>query len=461
MWIRLWRVGAATLLGAVAGCAGVPLESGQKHVAELVRSQAGVTAPFDRTNTDQTVHEWLREPLPASTSVQIAMLRNPTLQAQFARLGFSAADVFEASRLSNPGLSLAVLLPQGGALGDKLTAGAGLSFSELLLRHVRTGIAESEYRRTQELVAASILDLAVDVQRAWFDCVGATQKAAVRRTIVESAQTSAELAERYHQAGNIDQLALQLQASAATEAQIAAQQAAGEMAEARARLQTLMGLTAEEASWSVPDSLPEPPTTEVNVPSLQTLARTQRLDLAAARSHVSATDQQLSATHHYRYLGPTDLGVAGEREADGSKRVGPSVSLALPVFNQGQGAIARAEAESAGARAAQQLVEAQIGNEVQLQADRMRLARAQAASYRDGLIPQREAVVARLQEQVNFMLTDTFNLLLAKQQEYAAYLGYIDAVQSYWSARTELMRAVGTRLPDEATPSMKNPQVQP
>ena len=461
MWIRLWRVSAASLLSFVAGCAGVPLQSGQTRVAELVQSQAGVTVSSERSDTDQSVRGWLREPWAVSTAVQIAMLRNPTLQMQFARLGVGAADVFEASRLSNPGLSLAVLLPLGGASGDKLTAGASLSFSELLLRHVRTGIAESEYRRTQELVAASILDLAVDVQRAWFDCVGATQKAAVRRTIVESAQTSADLAERYHQAGNIDQLALQLQASAASEAQIAAQQAAGDVTEARARLQALLGLTAEEASWSVPDSLPEPLTAELNVLKLQTLARTQRLDLAAARSHVSATDQQLLATHHYRYLGPTDLGVAGEREADGSKRVGPSVSLALPVFNQGQGAIARAEAESAGARAAQQLVETQIGNEVQLQADRMRLARAQAASYRDGLIPQREAVVARLQEQVNFMLTDTFNLLLAKQQEYAAYVGYIDAVQSYWSARTELMRAVGTRLPDEATPPMKKPQVQP
>ncbi len=461
MWIRLSRIGAATLFGSLVGCAGVPLESGQSRVAELVQSQAGVTVPVERTNTDQSVRGWLREPLSVSTAVQIAMLRNPTLQIQFARLGVSAADVFEASRLSNPGLNLAVLLPQGGAEGNKLNGGVTLSFSNLLLLRVRTRIAASEYRRTQELVAASILDLAVEVQRAWFDCVGASQQAAVRRTIADSARAVADLAERYHRAGNINQLALQLQASAASEALIASQQAAGEVTEARARLQALLGLTTEETSWSVPEILPEPLKTEVNVHSLQTAALAQRLDLAAARSHASATEQQLSATHRYRYFSPTDLGVIGEREADGSKRVGPSVSLALPVFNQGQGAIARAQADWASAHAVQQLFEAQIGNEVQLQADRMRLARANAMNYREGLIPQREAVVARLQEQVNFMLTDSFNLLLAKQQEYAAYVGYIDAVQKYWSARTELMRAVGARLPDEVTPATKNPQVQP
>ena len=461
MWSNYWCASAVTSIIAVAGCAGVPLESGQSRVGELVQARTGATASAQPTNVEQTVRESLREPLQVSTAVQIALLRNPTLQLQFARLGVSAADVFEASRLSNPGLSFAVLFPLGSASGNKLNAGATLSFSELLLRSVRSSIAASEYRRTQELVSASILDLASDVQRAWFDCIGATQLAAVWRTIDESAQSSAVLANRYYQAGNIDQIALQLQAAAASEAGIATRQATANVAEARTRFQTLLGLSPADGPWSVPNALPEPVTLEADVPSLQALALARRLDLAAARSQVAAAEQQLTVAHRYRFLSPTDLGVAGEREADGSKRIGPSVSLSLPVFKQGQGAIARAQAELVSARATQQLLETQIGNEVQLQAGRMRTAREQAASYREGLIPQRESVVARLQEKVNYMLTDTFSLLLAKQQEYAAYLGYIDAVQSFWSARVELMRAVGTRLPDDVTPAVTNPQVQP
>lgn len=461
MWIRYWRASAAALLIAVAGCAGVPLESGQTQVAELVQARSGATVSAEPPTVEQAVRESLHEPLQVATAVQIALQRNPTLQIQFAHLGLSAADVFEASRLSNPGLSFAVLFPIGSASGNKLNAGATLSFSDLLLRSVRGRIAASEYRRTQELVAASILDLTLDVQRAWFECVGATQRAGVRRSIDESARSSTELADRYLQAGNIDQLMLQLHAAAASEAHIAARQAAAEVAEASGRLRTLLGLNAADGPWSVPDAIPEPVTAEVDVPRLQTLALAQRLDLAAARSQVSAAEQQLTVAHQYRFLSPMGLGVAGEREADGSKRLGPSVSLSLPVFQQGQGAIARAQAELVSARATQQLLEAQISNEVQLQADRMRTAREQTTSYREGLIPQREAVVARLQEKVNFMLTDTFSLLLARQQEYTAYLGYIDAMQAFWSARVELVRAVGTRLPDDETPAVNNPQVQP
>ena len=461
MWIRLKRAAAITLLGALAGCAGVPLESGRSNVIDLVQKRSGSVVSAATTNRYQVEEDLRREPLQLATAVQLALLRNPTMQMEFARLGLSAADVFEASRLSNPGLSFAVLLPTGGAAGTKLSASASLGFSDLLLRRARTGIAQSEYQRTQELVAARILALAVDVQTAWFESVAATQRAAARRTIEESAQATAELAKRYLEAGNINQLTLQLQAAAASEAQIAAQQAAGEVMAARARLQALLGLNAAEAIWTLPDALPAPVADDVDVPNLQELAQANRLDLAAARSEAQAAEQQLQATRHYRYLGPTDAGPAGEREPDGSTRIGPSVSLSIPLFNQGQGAIARAQAALAAAQAARESLETRIGNEVQLQVDRMRLAGAMAASYRDGLIPQREAVVARLQEHVNFMLVDVFNLLQAKEQEYNAYLGYIDAVERYWSARMELVRAVGTRLPGVESLPVTSSKVQP
>ena len=472
MGIRFGRAAVAGALILAGGCAGVPIESGRTQVVELVQARAdsatskSVAASAPTVNAVQTrlpaegeqrVHDWLDEPLQVSTAVQIALLRNPELQQQFARLGISAADVFDVSRLSNPGLALAVLLPQGSATGNKWCAGATLGFRDLLLRHARTGMAKSAYRRTEELVAAAILNLGIEVQQAWFDCVGATQRAAVRQTIDEAAQSTVELARRYQHAGNVDQLTLQLHAAAASEARIASQRARGESAEARGRLQSLMGLSAAETQWTVPQTLPEPLATETSTTNLQSLAMTKRLDLAAARTQVSVLEQQLAATRHYRYLGASTVGVAGEREADGTRRIGPSLSLALPLFNQGQGAVARAIAELSAAHAAQRQIELQIGNDVQRQSDRMQLAREQAASFREGLIPQREAVVARLQEQVNFMLTDTFNLLLAKQQEYTAYEGYIEAVRSYWSARVDLMHAVGARLPDNE-PSETPPQ---
>jgi cobalt-zinc-cadmium efflux system outer membrane protein len=444
-------VAIATPLLLINGCASVPIGAGQDSVIESVRTRAGsavAESVVAQGTMDQRVREWLAEPLQADIAVQIAMLRNPELQLQFARLGISAAEVFDASRLTNPLLSFAVLRPRAAVSGTKQTAGATFGFSDLLLRSARRGVAASEYQRVQQLVAAAILNLAIEVQHAWLDCVDAAQRAAIRQTIAESAQTAAALATRYADAGNISQLTLQLRAAAASEAQIASQAALIEQSRARSRLQTLLGLGSDESQWMLPTTLPTPPAAEASAAQLQTIASAQRLDLAAAHSHAIALTRQLTATHRYRYLGTSEIGAVSEREADGTWRVGPSLTLALPLFNQGQGALARATAELNAARAAERALELQIGNEVQLQTERLHLAREQTTTYRESLIPQREAVVARLAEQANFMLTDTFNLLLAKQQEYSAYEGYVDAVHDYWVARAELTRAVGGRLPE-------------
>ncbi|MBK9251471.1 MAG: hypothetical protein IPM70_06030 [Proteobacteria bacterium] len=65
-------------------------------------------------------------------------------------------------------------------------------------------------------------------------------------------------------------------------------------------------------------------------------------------------------------------------------------------------------------------------------------------AYREGLIPEREAVVARLTEQANYMLVDSFAVLMARQQEYDAYAGYVDAQLKFWNAHVELQRAMGS-----------------
>src|SRR3546814_14294844 len=51
------------------------------------------------------------------------------------------------------------------------------------------------------------------------------------------------------------------------------------------------------------------------------------------------------------------------------------------------------------------------------------------------------------QRELNYMLVDVFELLSVRQQGFAAYGAYIDALRDYWIARAALARAVGRRLP--------------
>jgi cobalt-zinc-cadmium efflux system outer membrane protein len=450
-----WRAAIALLCVAITGCAGVPLEAGRTQSLELVRQR--VTAPVGDAAArsgaaqpdaavERQLSEWLASPLTLDAAVRIALLRNPQLQSAWAQLGLSAADVFEAGHLQNPGVSAALLMPLGDATGNKFSAGASLGFSELLLHRASKRMADAQFSGTQATVAYRILAVVSDTQRAWVDAVAASQRLAVRQSVREAAEVTADLAGRYAEAGNLNPLALQVQRAAASEARIAVRRAEAEFLDARTALLKQLGL-GTNVSWTLPQSLPAVGDDAALVLSrLQTQAREQRLDLIAARHQVDALTGRRDATRRYRYVTRGDIGASFEREAEGSRRLGPSASLELPLFQQGQGRVARADAELQQALGLQRELELAVDADVQQQLQRVALARDAAAAYHEALIPQREAIVARLQEQANYMLVDTFSVLLAKQQEYAAYDGYVDAVEDYWRSRVALLRAVGTQL---------------
>ena len=138
---------------------------------------------------------------------------------------------------------------------------------------------------------------------------------------------------------------------------------------------------------------------------------------------------------------------------------GPTLDLELPIFNQGQARVARAQAQLRLARARLAQLELSSANGVDLAAERVRVLSEVVRIHRDALIPERESVVARSQEEQNFMLIGIFEVIQAKTQEYDAYQGYLEAVRDYWLARVDLMRLVGARLPSEKQVSGTTPSV--
>lgn len=62
------------------------------------------------------------------------------------------------------------------------------------------------------------------------------------------------------------------------------------------------------------------------------------------------------------------------------------------------------------------------------------------------VVPLRENIVRFSQEQYDAMLLGVYQLIAAKQSEFAAYREYIEALRDYWIARSDLERAVGGRI---------------
>jgi len=441
-------VPTALLGAALSGCASLPADYGRGDVAVLLKDRGhDVSAPGAAAAARRLLAELSGKPLAAGDVVRLALINNPRLKAEYANLGFAAAEVYDAGRLSNPSLSASVLIPNVGGEANQVSFGLAQSFTNLLLLPSRSRFAEGEFERVKQEVGAQILNLAADTEVAYYRLVATLQMMTMREIVAKAAQASADLAQRFFDAGNINRLELALEQAAASQAQLDVLEARTDVTAARGALNRLMGLSATEDDWKVLDRLPAPLEDEDPLPELLKTADANRLDLAAARQRVSLFVDALGVTRRFRYLGEVEVGVETERETDRSRITGPTLALELPIFNQGKGRVAKADAALQEAEAELRLLEIEISNGVRRASADVAAAKARAEQYRQSLIPLREAIVARAQEEVNFMLKGQFELLLAKQQEYDAYQGYLEAVRDYWLGRVELAREVGAPLP--------------
>lgn len=436
---------------ALAGCAGAPPSPSSDQVDELVTSRTTISPQLaqPRNAPEFTLAPPPDGPLDVNEAVRIAFTNNPRLRTAYATLGIAAADVFDASRLSNPSLSLGALDSDVGGAMMRISAALVQNLSDALLLPARRELATAAARQRAFAVAADLWNLAQDVGAAYITAVGTHQRAALRALAARAMALSAELAQRYFDAGNINRLELTLATAAVGEAELNAAMAAADADAARIRLQQILGLHGEQ-QLQLPTGLLLPVASEDELAALQALAVTERLDLKAATAAVAVGESALDMNRRYRYLGTFEGGAEFERESDGEKLVGPTLNLELPVFNQGQGRIARADATLAQRQANVDQLALAIEHDIAVAHTRVLAARARVEIFQQRFVPARRDIVLRTQEMQNFQIVSPFESLRAKSAEYDAYEGYIEALRDYWLARTALTRAVGTALPSSA-----------
>lgn len=445
------------VLAVSAGCASVPPARGTSDINQLVTAR-GAPAPLwpaagPRADEESArLGELLKEPLTVERAVRVAFLRNPQIREAYAELGFAQADVLEASRLSNPVIGYVSLRAVDGP-SSQITRSVALSFADVLLLPARARLARQAFERTRDSAGAALINLQREVETAWYEYAGAQQVAQMREAVARTTDSSAEFAQRLQSAGNIRPRNLALELAAASSARVAAARAAAEALRARTSLANLLGISSRDP-WQVPARLPEPlATPQFDRAGLDTSfvdqALLTRLDVAAARRDVDLLEDALGVTRRWRWLGEANVGYERESETDGSSIRGPSFSLEVPLFNQNQGGVLRAQSQLEASRARLASVELGVRNELALNIDRLATARDIAERYRTALVPQREAVVNRTLEEFNYMLTDAFELLQAKREQFDAYQDYLEAVRDYWVARSDLRRASGGQLPGD------------
>ncbi|HEY0160448.1 MAG TPA: TolC family protein [Thermoanaerobaculia bacterium] len=432
--------GLAALL--LASCVSVPRDAGTSDVQQAVTQRGGAAVEWNAqpsTADHERVAAMLQDELTADEAVAIAMLNSPRLQVALAELGIARADLIEASTIANPVFEFEIRFP--GEPYRPYELRLAQSLIELIQLPRRRALGRAAFDAAQMRVSAEVLRFGGDVRVAYYELVAAAQHVSLSRTIAESAQAAAEVAIRQHAAENITDLDLENEQARYEQAKLDLARAEQRGLLAREALVRAMGLRNTGAEWRVPAAFPELPAAELEQQQLEQLAATQRLDLAIARRDLEVAQRQVPLTR-LAALEETVLDLHYEREPDGEHTVGPGIEFPIPIFNSGRAARTRAEAQFLRARHALNALEAETASQLRAARATLAEARARAEYYRDVVVPRRARIVELTKLEHNAMLVGVFQLLQARQNEMQARRDWIDAQREYWTARTDLDRAL-------------------
>lgn len=431
---------------ALSGCATVNPNAAFQDVANTVHMRTGKRVRWIRGTTEDAqaqaaVAALLHRPLTADSAVQIALLNNHDLQATYEELGIAQADLVEAGLLQNPVFAFERRFP-----GKAMELDVLKEFIDILLLPLRKRVATAQFEAAKLRVGHEVLTLAADVREAFYEHQGSEQMLDMRRSVVTAAENAAEVSLRMHEAGNIKNLDLANQQALHGQAKLDLAKAQSDSVESREKLNKLMGVWGVQTRWTIAARLPELPEREVSSGGLESRALEQRLDLAAARQAFVANARGLGLSRLEGVMQNTEVGAHYEREPDGSYSIGPSLNVPIPIFNQGQPALARGMAKARQAQQRYLALATEIRSDVRAARDRMMLARSRAEYYKSTVLPLRRRITEETQLEYNAMQIGVTQLLQAKQEEVSAGREYIEALREYWMTRAELEKAVGGSL---------------
>lgn len=447
----MWVLAAASV-ALVTGCASTSPTGAMRDVSRDVAVRSGHQVRWsqgsdDDKKVDEAIDRALARDLTVDGAVQVALLGNSGLQAKFEELAISQADLVQAGLLKNPSFTIGRTAWESEHINPNLFATLEQDFLDLLTMPMRKRVAEAELEATKLEVGDHVLELAAAVREAFFTAQAAEQVVAMRRLVDEAARTSADVARRQHEAGNMNDLALNNELALAAQTTLDRRRAEGEAAVSREKLNKLMGAWGPRTRWKMAARLPELPKDEAPLEHLESRAVEQRLDIAAARRNVQAMSYALGLAKTTRWVGAVNVGVeVGRLRHNRRFSFGPSVTLEIPLFDQRQAQIARLEAFLRQGEQELRGLAVDVRADVRSSRARVLTARGVVEDYGKVVVPLRENIVRNSQEQYDAMLLGVYQLIQAKQAEFEAYREYIEALRDYWIARSDLERAVGTRV---------------
>ncbi|MDQ1315675.1 MAG: hypothetical protein QG662_1784 [Pseudomonadota bacterium] len=438
--MRVFAVLSAALLG---GCAGFSADGGLGAVENAARLHIPQDVVWSRDDTARSqtqvrVDALLAQPLSADDAVQIALLNNPGLQAEFNTLGIAEADRVAAQRLPNPGFSIGRSTRGSEVEWER---GLHLNLARLLSMPMRADIEQRLLEQTRKRLVLEVVTLASETRRAWIAAVAANQSAQYQQQAMEAAEAGAELARRMARVGNWSRLKQAREQAFYADAALALARAEQAKLQTRERLVRLMGL-ADASALQLPDRLPDLPEALPLLPDVERQAMDSRLDLLMAKLRTEALAKNLGLTRSTRFINVLELGFGNNSSNEAPLQRDYEISFELPLFDWGETRVVAAESRYRQAleRARETAVNArsEVREAYAMQQSQYAIAR----HLRDEVVPLKQRISEETLLRYNGMLIGVFELLADARAQIASVNDAIAAQRDFWLADADLAMAM-------------------
>jgi outer membrane protein, heavy metal efflux system len=385
--------------------------------------------------------------LTLSFAIAEAQRNNPELQVFEQGIAAAKGGVSTARRLSNPELTVAPgtrHLGEGNSSTREFHGEFNLSqlFKFPGKRALEIAIAQRNVDLAAIALEGSRYQLAARVRRAFYDELAAEKIAQARQQQLESARMFVESAKKRAESGYASDFETIKSQADLIAANKTLRQAEAQIRAARVTLNTLMGRS-PSSPLKLSGALD-------NVESRG--SRSDFLALAMARNPSIRTQTRQAEIaglnlRSKRFGRRPDFAIGPSIEYLPSEQTyGVSATLALPLWDQKQGAIETATAEQKKAFGELEKIRAEVAAEVTTAAANLQAAKEQLALYSPAFLDQLKRVMTQAEQGYAQNTTTLLIYLDAKRTYFDTLVDYYDSLSKVAETRSELEAAVGVPL---------------
>ncbi len=480
------------LLTAPFACTPVDARPDYARTRQLVGEHTGVDAVFDPGAPEEAaaqIEQLLVDGLSVDEAVRLALLNNRDLQVTLADIGASRADFVQSTLWSNPTLALGFNFPEGGGVMD-FTLGFSQQIADLWQIPVRRRMTARQLERTILQAARRAVELTAQVRTHCYEVLALRRAADLATENSQLAERIVASARQQFEAGQVSEFDVGLTRATLLDIQADLITTRAALQKAEAALADQLGLARRDERLRLVDTLPERNVALPDDDALLAWALDQRLDARAAELEARVAEDEL-AMQFRRVFPDVQLGFALERnerrgmpgrkiaadtarasiaagtltapgiESRGQRglarsqiidaKLGPSLALTLPLWDQNQAQIAKARFRALQARTQYEQTLDSIAVQVTQALIQARMTQELVAFYQHDSLPIAEATVNGATKLYEAGEQNVLGLVEAQEKLVSRRRDLVNVLRDRAIALADLERALGGKFPPEGT----------